>query len=273
MTPVAQDKVVDRLVRRGRARHSGPSREQGREGDGKSARGAIWKHARPFFPARRHRREIVPVRERTQCHFIVGSRPKGGSIRCERHYNSSMTRTLDIAIWFLFAAMMYLITAEAFGPWLTLPGLGNVGFTLVFRAVCGPALLPVRGRPANWALFRIGGDHFLSVRGDRRKERGHLRTLSLQRHARTQTGARADLIPLAWFMMIYPSWRVAGALPLYRAYGLSCGDRCPGVDRLNGHDGLGHGDGPRNGGRRQLGLGERRFLLREFHCAITAAGC
>ena len=36
------------------------------------------------------------------------------------------------ATWFFFAATMYLILTEALWTWVELPGLGNVGFTLVF---------------------------------------------------------------------------------------------------------------------------------------------
>jgi hypothetical protein len=36
------------------------------------------------------------------------------------------------ASWLSFAAIMYLILAEAVWPWFELPTLENVGFTLVF---------------------------------------------------------------------------------------------------------------------------------------------
>jgi hypothetical protein len=32
----------------------------------------------------------------------------------------------------LFAVIMYLILVEMVGPWFHLPGLGNIGFTVVF---------------------------------------------------------------------------------------------------------------------------------------------
>ena len=33
--------------------------------------------------------------------------------------------------WLFFAATMYLILVELLDPWVHLPGLGNIGFTLV----------------------------------------------------------------------------------------------------------------------------------------------
>ena len=43
-----------------------------------------------------------------------------------------MNRIFDALVWVLFAAVVYLIGAEAVRPWFVLPGLGNIGFTLVF---------------------------------------------------------------------------------------------------------------------------------------------
>lgn len=54
------------------------------------------------------------------------------TICAQRQYNQQMKGALSVAIWILFAALLYLIASEAVSPWLALPGFGNVGFTLVF---------------------------------------------------------------------------------------------------------------------------------------------
>jgi hypothetical protein len=43
-----------------------------------------------------------------------------------------MHRVIRAAAWLFFAATMYLILEEALWPWLRLPALGNIGFTVVF---------------------------------------------------------------------------------------------------------------------------------------------
>src|SRR6202046_559853 len=107
---------------------------------------------------------------------------------------------------------MYLILGEAVWPWFRLPILGNVGFTLVFVLVslihC-PALEGLRRTSAFFAIsaivsymmeeigvrtgFIYGAYHYSNLLG---AKLGHVPVI----------------IPLAWFMMIYPSWMVANAL-------------------------------------------------------------
>jgi len=107
---------------------------------------------------------------------------------------------------------MYLILAEAVWPWFELPTLGNVGFTLVF------------------VLFAL--IHCTALEGLRRTAL-FFATSSVVSYLMEETGVRTGLIygtyhysdllgakvghvpiiiPLAWFMMIYPSWMVARAL-------------------------------------------------------------
>jgi hypothetical protein len=43
-----------------------------------------------------------------------------------------VNRWLRAASWVLFAGVMYLILTGALWPWIQLPDLGNVGFTVVF---------------------------------------------------------------------------------------------------------------------------------------------
>ena len=122
-----------------------------------------------------------------------------------------MNRTLRALVWVLFAAVIYLLAVEALGPWVSLPGLGNIGFTLVFVlfsllhcALCEgwrrTGLFFVTAAVVSYLLEEIGVRTGL-VYGPY--------------HYSDQLGFKLGhvpiLIPLAWFMMIYPSWVVARA--------------------------------------------------------------
>ena len=122
------------------------------------------------------------------------------------------TRITRIAAWICFAAIMYLIFTEVASPWAKLPALGNIGFTLVFvlfalthcAACCGwkrtgmffalagvvSYLLEEIGVRTGWVY---GAYHYSDMLGPK-------------------VGHVPVIIPLAWFMMIYPSWVVARAL-------------------------------------------------------------
>ncbi|MGD0735076.1 MAG: carotenoid biosynthesis protein [Terracidiphilus sp.] len=123
-----------------------------------------------------------------------------------------MKRGLDAFVWVLFVLVVYLLAAEALRPWLALPGLGNIGFTLVF------------------VLFAVL--HCARCEGWRRTGL-FFATAAVVSYALEETGVRTGmiygpyhysdmlgpklghvpvLIPLAWFMMIYPSWVTARAL-------------------------------------------------------------
>ena len=123
-----------------------------------------------------------------------------------------MRRALVIATWIFFVAVMYLILTEAVWHWVKLPSAGNIGFTLVFVlfAIVHSAVYAggkVTGlffavaAVVSWALEEIGvrtgwiygAYHYSGMLGPKL---GHVPVL----------------IPLAWFMMIYPSWLVAEAL-------------------------------------------------------------
>src|SRR6202789_1449993 len=107
---------------------------------------------------------------------------------------------------------MYLILGEAVWPWFRLPILGNVGFTLVFVLFALIHCTALEGLPRTSVFFAIsaivsymmeeigvrtgfiyGGYHYSNLLG---AKLGHV----------------PIIIPLAWFMMIYPSWMVARAL-------------------------------------------------------------
>lgn len=114
--------------------------------------------------------------------------------------------------WLSFAAIMYLLLTEVLAPWVNLPALGNIGFTLVFvvfaithcAGCCGwkrTGMFFASAAVVSYALEEIGvrsgwiygAYHYSGMLGPKL---GHV----------------PILIPLAWFMMIYPSWVVARAL-------------------------------------------------------------
>jgi uncharacterized membrane protein len=114
--------------------------------------------------------------------------------------------------WLLFAVTMYLILTEAVGHWIELPGLGNIGFTLVFVL---------------FAIFHCAADAGWKTTGFFFAIAASVSYLMEEIGVRTgwiygayhysgmlgpKLGDVPALIPLAWFMMIYPSWVVARAI-------------------------------------------------------------
>jgi len=104
---------------------------------------------------------------------------------------------------------MYLILTEALWTWIRLPGLGNVGFTLVFVLF---ALLHC----AETEAFRRTAQFFAvsAVVAYAMEEIGvRIGLIYGPYHYSDMLGAKLGhvpiIIPLAWFVMIYPSWRVA----------------------------------------------------------------
>jgi uncharacterized membrane protein len=123
-----------------------------------------------------------------------------------------MNRLTTIPAWVLFACVTYLILTEALWHWVQLPGLGNIGFTLVFVVFstvhCATSsgwrttgLFFAMAALVSYALEEIGvrtgwiygAYHYSDLLGPKL---GHV----------------PMLIPLAWFMMIYPAWVVARTL-------------------------------------------------------------
>jgi uncharacterized membrane protein len=123
-----------------------------------------------------------------------------------------MTRALTIATWLLFAATIYLILAGPIGQWVHLPMLGDIGFTLVFVLFALAHCIAYEG-PKRTAVFFATS----AVVSFLMEEFG-VRTGLIYGayHYSDMLGARIGhvpiIIPLAWFMMIYPSWMVARAL-------------------------------------------------------------
>lgn len=121
----------------------------------------------------------------------------------------ALRRVFFPAAWILCAATSYLILTEAVARWIDLPDLGNIGFTAVFVlfALLHSALTE------GWA--RTGVFLAVSATVSFLMEEAGVRTGLVfgPYHYSAMLGVRLGdvpvLIPLAWFMMIYPSWRVA----------------------------------------------------------------
>lgn len=107
---------------------------------------------------------------------------------------------------------MYLILAEAVAPWLRLPGLGNIGFTLVFVLFallhCG-ALQDARFTMAFFSTAAVVSYAFEEIGVRTGLIYGPYRYSDM---LGAKLGHVPIIIPLAWFMMIYPSWMVARAI-------------------------------------------------------------
>ncbi len=117
-----------------------------------------------------------------------------------------------MASWLFFAAIMYLILGEAVAPWFKLPILGNVGFTLVFVLFALIHCLALEGLSRTAQFFAISAvvSYLMEEMGVRTGliyGAYHYSDL-----LGTKLGHVPVIIPLAWFMMIYPSWMVAKAL-------------------------------------------------------------
>jgi len=138
-----------------------------------------------------------------------------------------MSRWNRTAVWVLFAGVMYLILTEAVWPWIHLPQLGNIGFTLVFVlfALAHCAALEGWGRTGIFFAVSAVVSYFM-------EEIGVQTGIVFGRyHYGDLLGAKLGhvpvIIPLAWFMMIYPSWMVARAI----LTGLNLG-KLPGITAL-----------------------------------------
>lgn len=126
--------------------------------------------------------------------------------------DNALQRILRATCWLLFAAILYLILVEALWPWMKLPGLGNIGFTVVFVLFALTHCWLMEGGARTGIFFGISAVVSYSM------EEIGVRTGMVYGpyHYSDLLGAKLGhvpiLIPLAWFMMIYPSWMVARAL-------------------------------------------------------------
>jgi uncharacterized membrane protein len=123
-----------------------------------------------------------------------------------------MNRAIRAASWLLFAAVMYLILQAALSPWFQLPAPGNIGFTMVFVLFALIHCVAVEGLRRTSLFFIISAIVCYSL------EEIGIRTGLIYGayHYGPLLGPKLGhvpvIIPLAYFMMIYPSWMVARAL-------------------------------------------------------------
>ena len=114
--------------------------------------------------------------------------------------------------WLFFAITLYAILADAVQPWMHLPKLDHVGFTIVFVLFSLVHCALLEGQKRTTCFFGISA--FISYV----MEEISVRTGFIYGHYHysnmlgPKLGSVPMIIPLAWFMMIYPSWRVAGVL-------------------------------------------------------------
>jgi putative membrane protein len=123
-----------------------------------------------------------------------------------------MKGILNALVWCSFAAVIYLIAAEAVWPWWHLPVLGNIGFTLVFVLFSVLHCARCEGWQRTGLFFATAAivSYLLEETGVRTG------LVYGPYHYSDMLGPKLGhvpvLIPLAWFMMIYPSWVTARAL-------------------------------------------------------------
>jgi len=123
-----------------------------------------------------------------------------------------MNRIMKAATWVLFAATIYLIFAGAMNHWIALPQLGDIGFTLVFVLFALAHCIAFEGARRTGIFFAISAivSYLMEEFGVRT---GFIYGAY---HYSDMLGAKLGhvpvIIPLAWFMMIYPSWMTGRAL-------------------------------------------------------------
>jgi putative membrane protein len=123
-----------------------------------------------------------------------------------------LNRQLKSLAGLLFGGVIYIILAGGLSPWTQLPTLGDTGFTLVFLAFSVLHCAASIGWKRTGLFFAVTAviSYLLEEIG--------VRTgwIYGAYHYSAMLGAKLGdvpiLIPLAWFMMIYPSWIVARAL-------------------------------------------------------------
>jgi len=123
-----------------------------------------------------------------------------------------MTRIQQVLAWGAFVLLAYLIFANIVLHWVSLPAPGNIGFVLAFTAFSllhGSVKLGIR-RVVLFLLLTAVISFFMEEVGVRTG------LVFGPYHYSDMLGPKLGnvplLIPLGWFMMIYPSWVVAHAL-------------------------------------------------------------
>ena len=117
-----------------------------------------------------------------------------------------------IISWVFFFALAYLLLASLLWRLIHLPTLNDIGFTLVFTAFSASHAWAALGGRRTLAFFGLSAVvswlfEFVGVSTG---------AVYGPYHYGPALGAALGgvpvIIPLAWFMMIYPSWQIAGIL-------------------------------------------------------------
>lgn len=119
---------------------------------------------------------------------------------------------LRYATWVFFAGTMYLILCDVVRHWVVLPDFGDTGFTLVFVLFALLHCAASAGWKTTGWFFGLAAAVTFAL-----EETGVRSGLVYGvYHYSDMLGPKLGhvpvLVPLAWFMMIYPSWVVARAL-------------------------------------------------------------
>ena len=123
-----------------------------------------------------------------------------------------MHKTVHLFTQVFFVGVVYLILAKTLTPWVLLPALGNVGFTAIFVLFALSHCLVLEGTKRTLCFFAVssGISYFMEEIGVRTG------LIFGAYHYGNGLGAKLGhvpfIIPLAWFMMIYPSWVLAKRL-------------------------------------------------------------
>lgn len=123
-----------------------------------------------------------------------------------------MNRSVRTVTWVAFAALAYFIIANALSAWVSLPAPGDTVFVPVFTlfSLLHAGLLLGWRRAALFFALTVVISYIAEELGVRTG------LIFGPYHYSDQLGAKLGhvpvLIPLGWFMMVYPSWVVAQAL-------------------------------------------------------------
>ncbi len=123
-----------------------------------------------------------------------------------------MSRIVRVLSLIFFVAIIYLILTETMEPWVVLPGLGNIGFVLFFVLFSVFHCWVLEGPKRTAIFFAVSAVITYAM-----EETGVRTGLVFgPYHYSDSLGIKLGhvpvLIPLGWFMMIYPSRLVAKAM-------------------------------------------------------------
>ena len=117
-----------------------------------------------------------------------------------------------VASGLFFAGTMYLILSEMVSPWVKLPELGDVGFTAIFVLFALAHCAALEGWRRAGIFFAVSAVVSYCMEDIGVRTGVIFGSYHYGESLGWKLGHVPVLIPLAWFMMIYPSWMVARAM-------------------------------------------------------------